>query len=197
MVVIYTVSIVAVYPFAHNKEINKFGGCRNKWEKKYIFIIYCLWGLLAIFIPLCIIGWSQSQMFLTLKSKNQDLHYNEVAEKRRVKDLQKISRTFIMVLVGFFVCCIPYTIFAIFYTYTDAFNREYISKNRVGIVTCGKTTFALMTANCCLNPFIYGKTGCVVRKFIVHLRELNCRLSRRPNNPIELTSISKYRDQRM
>ena len=187
IICIHAVSILAVYPFARNKKIDTDGKCSNKWEEKHIFIIYCCWGCLAMLVPLAIILCSQIQMFMALKAKN--LQSEEEPEERLIEALQKISRKFLLVLIGFFICCIPYTIFVIFYTYSVAYNHNYIVKHSFTLDICGKVTFALMTGNSCISPILYGRTGSAIIRLVVSFRASMCGKTDRKTKHTELNAM--------
>ena len=189
---IYIASVIVVFPFAKNTTVDESGRCKNNWQQEHKLIFLCAWSSIAIFVPLILITCTQISMYTTLKRK--DVRHNAVAEQKRLKDLYKISKIFLLVVGGFFVCCIPYTIFAMFYTYSAAYNKEYIVAHKSSLLHLARGTFALMTANACINPVLYGQTKTLNIKLIMW-KSVICGIHKRKTKPVELRSFSILRYQ--
>ena len=124
------------------------------------FIAYTI----GLWIPMLVIPIVYIQIYLELKKQTQLRKYSSTHEPSA--QLTRISRTFISVLVVFYVCYLPTTIIDAIYVYSV--NAE-MNVNTDLLDTSYVVTQSLLFSNSCLNPVIYSKIHLKIYHYIKQL----------------------------
>ena len=123
---------------------------------------------LGIWLPMLLIAAVYIVMYLKLKKQAQ-LTQNHSTQDSHAQ-LNRISRTFTIVLLVFYICYLPFTLQSAIYYYLDNFKKvKYYNAHHIVF----SINQVLLFSNSSMNPVIYSK---------IHVKIFNC--FKRLNTPV-------------
>ena len=157
----------------------------------YSFTYWVCQLVLLSFIPMIIITVTNVSMFKLLGKQPKLESTSE--EKKRTQKIKKMSKTFFIVFVTYFMLTLPHGIAVLIVQYYFKYDLEYLIENITihggTIIKWSDGTLLLFVFNSCVNAFIYGKAHLKVMK-IVRSKCGRYKSNRRATAPFVLQNIS-------
>ena len=145
----------------------RYKRCQNSMNDKEKFVEATITITLGIWLPMLLIAIVYILMYLGLKKQATIRRQNSSLDSQA--QMNRISRTFTVILLVFYICYLPNTIQFVVNLYT-IYNKKPIYLDAVADVS----TF-LQFSNSCLNPIIYSnihqKIFICIRQFIEACRK--------------------------
>ena len=110
-ILVYFIGVSMVAPYT-NEITYKEGKCKEGWHDYKDSLIYVIiLGLVQEFIPLLILIVTHIAMFYHLWKKNSGMQ-NQNSKQQQLAQLRmmKIQKTFIVIVIVFFILTLPYSI---------------------------------------------------------------------------------------
>ena len=120
--------------------------------------------LVQVLLPLTIITVLYALIIAELQKSlsNRIFQSSQRDRKIRVRQNRKATKLFIVIVITFYNCILPVTIFAILY----AFHQIKLTGKITRLFTCLEM---LKMVNSCINPIIYSRLHANFRRMILHI----------------------------
>ena len=142
-----------------NEITYKEGKCKEGWHDYKDSLIYVIiLGLVQEFIPLLILIVTHIAMFYHLWKKNSGMQ-NQNSKQQQLAQLRmmKIQKTFIVIVIVFFILTLPYSISFIVTLYLVNYNIDFLIQHEKTVLFSQEIFWIMLVMNSCANPIIYGK----------------------------------------
>ena len=160
IVLTWTVGVVLSTPLVTMYDM-EYGQCRLQWSTDVLMSYVVLNFMLIFIIPIIVIVYGYGMIIHRLVRRERTIQTESTGGDNKSglsKSQKNITKTMIIVAVGYIICVLPlYTFFII---YELALESGHLSESIY------HHFLALLHLNCCINPFIYAikydtfKSGC-------------------------------------
>ena len=143
--------------------IYEYYDCINQDSDENRFANTTVTFVIGVWLPMSMIATIYGLFYMKLKQQAQIRRQNSSQDSR--SQMMKISRTFTVVVLVYFICYLPHTILNIMHYYSQYAN-ELISVDTFNRAI--PFTNFLIFSNSCLNPLIYSKIHVKIHNRIKH-----------------------------
>ena len=185
----------AIYSMNYTTILQENGEEKHMCERIYpetfhrFLYIICM-SIMFMLIPMVVIATSQIIMLNKInKLPSMECTAEELKRSRKIK---KISKTFQIIFVVFFILTLPHAIFIVVVEYFLKFNPAFIGENLYEVMKWNNGTLTLLMCNSCANVFVYGKAHSKLRMLLpIKCRALIAGRTVEAQTRIEMTSLRR------